>query len=992
MSSPLNDTPPVIGTDDDQSDILKNIKINNINRLVIGHLNINSIRNKFQSLNHIIGGNIDILVVTESKLDGTFSSEQFFINGYAPPYRRDREVNGTNAGGILVYIRDDIPSRQLMKHSIDSSLEGIFVEINLRKSKWLLFAGYNHNKINISNFLNTIGPVFDHYLNKFDNFLLLGDFNSEIEEPELREFCDIYNLSNLITEPTCFKNPENPSSIDLILTNKPRSFVNSCTIETGLSDHHKLTVSVLRLFFKKQAPVLIKYRNYKKFDANVFRSELNERLYNSDKDNCNYENFQSTFMEALNKHAPMKNKFVRANNAPFMNKLLSKAVMTRSRLKNKFLKNPNATNNANYKKQRNYCVNLFKREKTKYFNNLNPKSIADNKLFWKTINPLFSDKRNIGNKVTLIDNNNIFSDDAEVAEIFNECFSNVVDKLDIQGYQTPISNESYHDKISVVINKYKNHPSILKIRENVHSDEKFTFSISSIDEIVEIIRNLNKNKPTTFNNIPAKILIESRDICSPFISDIFNESIVNSNFPSSLKMADITPAHKKDETTNKDNYRPVSILPSISKIFERIMEYQICEYMNKHLSTYLCGFRKGYSTQHCLMVMLEKWRKALDKRNFAGALLTDLSKAFDCLNHELLIAKLDAYGFDHSALAYIDSYLTDRKQRTKVNNSFSSWSNILSGVPQGSILGPLLFNIYLNDIFFFINETSLTNYADDNTPYAINSNVDTLISTLENDTKTLIEWFNDNYFKMNSDKCHLLVTNHGDNLHALIGNETIMSSESVKLLGIHIDNKLTFNEHVQKLCKKVSLKLHAFSRISQYMSTDKLRVIMKAFIESQFAYCPLIWMFHTRALNNRINRLHEKALRLTYKNSNSSFAELLQLDNSFTIHDRNLQKLAIEMFKIKNGLSPSFMSSIFPPSNTPYNLRREPLFESSNVRTVYNGTETICFRGPKTWSLVPMYIKDSKSLSEFKTKIKSWKPEGCMCRLCRTYVTNLGFI
>ena len=436
----------------------------------------------------------------------------------------------------------------------------------------------------------------------------------------------------------------------------------------------------------------------------------------------------------------------------------------------------------------------------------------------------------------------------------------------------------------------------------------------------------------------------------------------------------------------------MSILPSISKIFERMMEYQILKYMNNHLSTYLCGFRKGYSTQHCLMVMLEKWRKALDKRNFAGALLTDLSKAFDCLNHELLTAKLDAYGFDHTALTYIDSYLTGRKQRTKVNNSFSSWSDILSGIPQGSILGPLLFNIYLNDIFFFINETGLTNYGDDNTPYAINSNVDTLIATLENDTKTLIEWFNDNYFKMNSDKCHLLVTNHGDNLHALIGDDTIMGSESVKLLGIHIDNKLTFNEHVEKLCKKVSLKLHALSRISQYMSTDKLRVIMKAFIESQFAYCPLIWMFHSRALNNRINHLHEKALRLTYKDSNSSFAELLQLDNSFPIHDRNLQKLALEMFKIKNGLSPPFMSSIFPPSNTPYNLRGAPPFETSNVRTVYNGTETIYFRGPKTWSLVPNYIKVSKSLSEFKIKIKSWKPEGCMCRLCRTYVSNLGFI
>ena len=295
--------------------------------------------------------------------------------------------------------------------------------------------------------------------------------------------------------------------------------------------------------------------------------------------------------------------------------------------------------------------------------------------------------------------------------------------------------------------------------------------------------------------------------------------------------------------------------------------------------------------------MLEKWRKALDERNIAGAVLTDLSKAFDCLNHELLIAKLEAYGFDHTSLAFICSYLLDRKQRTKVNNSFSTWSDITSGIPQGSILGPLLFNIYLNDIFFFINESTLTNYADDNTPYAVNPNLDALINSLIKDTTTLIQWFDNNYFKMNTDKCHLLITNHKDDVTAIIAGETINCQNSVKLLGINIDNKLDFNEHVSNICKKVSIKLHALARISHFLSTDKLKLVMKAFIESQFGYCPLIWMFHSRTLNNRINRLHERALRLAYKDRKSSFEQLLYLDKSFTIHHRNLQKLAIAMYK-----------------------------------------------------------------------------------------------
>ena len=219
-------------------------------------------------------------------------------------------------------------------------------------------------------------------------------------------------------------------------------------------------------------------------------------------------------------------------------------------------------------------------------------------------------------------------------------------------------------------------------------------------------------------------------------------------------MADITPIHKKDETTLKENYRPVSILPSISKIFERDMYEQIPLYFENLLSPFLCGFRKGFSTQHCLIVMLERRKKGLDSGKVAGALLTDLSKAFNCLHHELLIAKLQAYGFDDRALSYVYSYLSDRKQRTKINGAFSVWCDIMSGVPQGSILGPLLFNIYLNDIFYFTTGTEITNYADNTTPYTIKVDIESLIETLQNDISIIIKWFQDNYFKLNTDKCH----------------------------------------------------------------------------------------------------------------------------------------------------------------------------------------------------------------------------------------------
>ena len=166
------------------------------------------------------------------------------------------------------------------------------------------------------------------------------------------------------------------------------------------------------------------------------------------------------------------------------------------------------------------------------------------------------------------------------------------------------------------------------------------------------------------------------------------------------------------------------------------MEEPITEFITKYLSPFLCGYRKGYSTQHALLALIEKWRKMMDKKGFGGAVLMDLSKAFDTINHELLLAKLHAYGFDEKSLRLIH-YLSDRWQRTKLNNSFSTWAELLQGVPQGSILGPLLFNIYLNDLFYFILDTDVCNFADDTTLYATDIELPTLMDRLQNEIKNM---------------------------------------------------------------------------------------------------------------------------------------------------------------------------------------------------------------------------------------------------------------
>ena len=251
-------------------------------------------------------------------------------------------------------------------------------------------------------------------------------------------------------------------------------------------------------------------------------------------------------------------------------------------------------------------------------------------------------------------------------------------------------------------------------------------------EILKELNNLNINEATQNTNIPTKIIKENSDIFGDFIFSNLNCCINTSSYPSLLKRADITPVHKKDSKSAKNNYRPVSILLNISKLYERIMFKQTSEYFeNSFFSKYQREFRKGFSAQHCLVSMLEIWKSATDNKNSFGAFLTDLSKAFDCLSHDLLIAKLNAYGFSMSPLRFVHSCLKNRKQRRKINAEYSFWEKIMFKVPQGSILGPLLFNIFLRDLFLIMENINIASYTDDNTPYTTGNSIEEAIQKLE---------------------------------------------------------------------------------------------------------------------------------------------------------------------------------------------------------------------------------------------------------------------
>ena len=303
-------------------------------------------------------------------------------------------------------------------------------------------------------------------------------------------------------------------------------------------------------------------------------------------------------------------------------------------------------------------------------------------------------------------------------------------------------------------------------------------------------------------------------------------------------------------------------------------------------------------------------------------------------------------------------------------------------------LGPF----YLNDLFFSLKNIHVCNFADDTTPYVCDKSIENVMKLLEENCEIALCWFENNYMKLNTDKCHLIVSGYKhEQIWAKIGKDKIWESSDVKLLGVTIDNELKFDKHVSKICSKASRKLSVLARMSKLLSFEKRRIIFKSFVESQFKYCPLIWMFHGRLTNNKINRLHERALRIVYNDYESTFEQLLINDKSFCIHHQNIHKLMIEIYKTLNDIDNTY-SNIFVRISHNVNLRSKPDLLIPSVNSVLKGKHSLRYFGSLMWNSLPINIRNSESLSIFKAKIKVWKPDNCTCRLCKEYLNGVGFI
>ena len=416
---------------------------------------------------------------------------------------------------------------------------------------------------------------------------------------------------------------------------------------------------------------------------------------------------------------------------------------------------------------------------------------------------------------------------------------------------------------------------------------------------------------------------------------------------------------------------------------------QVTDHFSSIFSALLSAFRKKYSCQSTLLNMIENFKCALDKGEYVACISMDISKAFDCLPHCLTICKLHAYGFSMDACKFIASYLYKRKQRVKIGEIKSDWKEINKGVPQGSILGPLIFNIFMNDLFYFITQGNLFNYADDNSISVNHVELHVVSHLLQAEAEATVQWFSENSMQANPAKFQgiLLKGNkYVSDFKVSIRGQDVDFSKSISALGVCIDENLTFDTHVDNICLKASRQISALQRLTGLLDLPSRKAIYTSFIFSNFNYCPLVWFFTSRASITKIQKLQERALRFVLKDSTSDYETLLSKGGFDSFRISALKTMAVEIYKILNGMGPKYLSPLLSRSITPYNLRDQNKLIQPLKRTTTFGIKSLAYYGTHLWNILPHDVKGALTLNNFKTLMRKWVGPTCGCSVCNLVI------
>ena len=924
---------------------------------------------KFESLHEILSKNcLDYFAISETKLDASFPDAQFNVNDF----NILREDNTAASGGLMVYIRSDIPHRRLTAAEYNKDgIETICIEVLLGKTKTVIACIYKHPRVKNDLFKSAFSFISDQLFRNCTDTIFIGDMNCDPNKNNvIKDICDTYNLCNLIKDPTCHK-ADVSTLLDVVLVSNRAKYLSVLNCACEMSDFHNFVGAATRRFAPHQKPKHIFYRSYKNFVESDYKRDITSAPFHvchvfDDVDDMVW--FTNELLsDIVNHHAPVKQKMIKRDSVPYMNSKLRKNLYLRNMARNKYKKYGKQHWDEN-RRMRNKVVALRKKSLAAYFS----KNCSNHgRNFWKTVSPFITNKsfRNGGN-IILQENEEIVVDNKAVCDIFNDYFVGIASTI---GFADEITNASS------AIHKHQNHPSVLKIEGKFgRLSDSFTFKSVHPELVFKKLKSINVRKATGYDNIPGKLLrVAHLELSIPF-AKLINKCFIQSNFPDLLKCAELNPIYKKSDSLQKGNYRPVSVLTIISKLYESVMNDQMTEHFIEILEDLLCAYRKGHSCQALLSKYVDDWKQDLDNNNHVGTLFMDLSKAFDCLPHSLLISKLHAYGLTLPACQLVASYLSNRRQRVKLGDARSNWATLTKGVPQGSILGSLLFNVFINDLFYFIQNCHLYNYADDNSLSMASPNLDTVLSSLTIDGNHAIQWFDVNGMQANPGKFQFMLFSRKTLSQQCItlGNDTVLFSEScVKVLGVMIDENLNFSEHVSSLCNKAARQLNALARISKYIDVPSRKMIYNSFIVSNFTYCALVWHFCGKVNNGKIEKINERALRILYDDYTLTYDELLNLSNSDTVLLTRLKNMTLDVFKSVKKLNPPYLNRMFEIKDIPYETRKPIQLVQPLRHTTTYGLRTISYTGAKLWNDLPFYIEDITEMcaQDFKCMLKSWE-------------------